>query len=267
MRHIFSLILALATAVSASALTPEQMNDRACENLIGPVKEVVTTRKNTYFHSNWDSTQTLSSKDYLNGTNTMRFNRAGYLISKIYSDGDSMLYTNRANRKYHLYTSFIGGNNNDMQIQYGKRKRVDKDAAQGDCIEYTFTPWGLPLTADFDGVGIGGGAYKNVYEKSAGRFPVARYASGSGVDFTVLKYRYLEFDSHGNWTKREVTDGYGGCTQFDDKWELSVYEFTEEGYAYDRPLFTIKQAYSDPRTEQLYVEVTRYTETRTITYY
>lgn len=261
-KTILTIILALATAFSASALTPEQMNDRACHNLVGPVKKVATTRKNTYYRNKLDPSATLKDIAWWNGTTTMRFNRAGYLLWEIYRDGDSTLYTDRTARQYLMRTGYHSRDSFEMHIDYGKRSRRDADTS-GTSIEYTFTPWGLPLTMS-ESIHASWG-YKNIYEKSVGRFPVASYEYGSDVSFTVVKYRYLAFDSHGNWTKRKVEINISANTCFNDRWELPITAWNDDGKP--RLLFTIKDPLHDPRTKEYYIETIRYTETRTITYY
>ena len=264
-KAIITLTLAIV-AVFASALTPEQMNDRACQNLVGPVKKVVTTRKNTYYRNKLNPSATLNEIAWWNGTTTMRFNRAGYLLWEIYRDGDSTLYTDRTARQYLMRTGYQCRDSFEMHIDYGKQSRLDTDTSDtsGASIEYTFTPWGLPLTMR-ECIDASWG-YKNIYEKSVGRFPAAAYMYGSDVSFTVVKYRYLAFDSHGNWTKRkvEINTG-GGNTYFNDRWELHVTTWNDDGEP--RLLFTIKDPLHDPRTKRYYIETIRYTETRTITYY
>lgn len=163
-------ILALSV-ISVSALTPKQMNGRACYGLYGPVKTVKYSSGYVAYFSNTGQFLGWGSK-YIKYTSANSYTMHG-------SDVYKVRYT---------ATSRI-----DQQPTGEKFKIVYKFDAKGRIIE-------MDSNVEF---------YNNTvkyYYKGNSKYPyrvVSDGEEGGESNDNDCQYEYLEFDSHGNWTKRK----------------------------------------------------------------
>lgn len=176
-KAIITLALAVATVVSASALTPRQMNGRACYGVVGPVKKVVT-------HRNCEELN-----DY-----TMYFNSNGEFTG--WSEGAIKYSGPNAYTKY----------GQKWRVTYTANTRTDRQVGgERWKIVYTFDKQGRIIKMSSD---------EEFYQqethysyKGDSKFPFREGFGGSegGVgDDSATTYEYLKFDSHGNWIERRV---------------------------------------------------------------
>lgn len=171
---IITLALAVVAVASASALTPKQMNGRACEGLVGPVKTVK-----------------------YDGGSTTTFNSAGQIVSVKY-DSDTYTY------KYQTATSYTTGQGEKYRITYTATTRSDlQPYGEKFGYVYTFDSKGriVKERSDIDFFVT----ETQYFYKGDSKVPYrVTYHSGEGgyVYESDFYYEYLQFDSHGNWTKR-----------------------------------------------------------------
>lgn len=172
MKHSL-LIISLFTLTSsiASALTPQQMNGRACNNLLGPVKSVTV--------DDW----------------TQLYNRNGQFLG-----------WNRESIKYTTTTSYTEDGSR-YKIRYTATTRTDQQPT-GERFKkvYTFDSKGRIIKV-YSNVEFFVQEETHYY-KGNDRFPYRTVTSSSEGGFdreTDYQFEYLEFDSHGNWIKCHVT--------------------------------------------------------------
>ncbi len=177
-------------AVCATATSLADGPDRDFEGLRGPVKSVKTTQYFAFTENGSSVTPHGESTSY-----TTAFDREGYYTG-VESDGVTRDDADRIVRRGEVDT---------WAVFY---------AWKGGRVERAYNPY-----SDFDG------AFSTAYTYDADGRLASERTTGSMEDNTIT-YRYLEFDDHGNWTRRIVTKSYDDCTDGEEADEDSPEEDT-----------------------------------------
>ena len=170
---IFSLVL---TAASAHALTPEQMTDRACMGLLGPVKSVTIVESRVDFDSGFAQAAPHDST-------TITFSADSTIVPQYDTDGVvTVEYTDST-------VTYITRYDTDG-ICYDDEATYLFDA-KGRVIADTKSEW-----STFES-----NSYSYIGDSLSPAIVSSEVVCGlTNVD-TTSGYVYTEFDSHGNWIK------------------------------------------------------------------
>lgn len=185
-KFILVISALLLLVVSAAALTPKQMDGRACHGLFGPVKRVT-----------YDS---------------------GYVA--YFSNTGQFLGWDSQYIKYKTATSYVKHGSSVYNVRYTATTRTDQQPT-GEKFKtvYKFDTKGR-IVEMFSNEDFYNQSYRYYY-KGNSKYPYREtFGGGEGgeVSDNDLQYEYLEFDSHGNWTKRS----YKGIGLIEDHDELEV---------------------------------------------
>lgn len=261
--YLFSIFL-IAGTPTAEAKTKRsstiKMTDAVINFLSGPVKQVTIRTDYLLFVDRMDSTQTTTSKPSV--FCTMDFDRNGYLTRTII-DGDTTFYSNRTKDSYTMTSCSHGEREStNYRIKYMKNKRIDTIVEDDSSYEeYQFTNTGqLQFVDSYIDISWG---YKYIYDKPYTLCPIADYGYGSDVSYDISKFKYLEFDSHGNWITRKEIYEYGVNGSFDDQWRFHQHIFGDNDFKF----VYIPNPLKSPIVSDLWVHRYEMIQTRAISYY